>query len=178
VGTPDQGKFCIACGVALPSGAAFCSACGKPQALDATPQTGAPGGSSDAPAAPSQAEQFKAGCLGCLGILFVVFAGCMALVTFAPKPQPGQEDITADAVTAAQMAVPRYLKSPASAAFPSLLWDRAAWQIVRTSPTTARVSSYVDSQNAFGAMMRSRFTVDIHNSGGRWVASSVEIHPQ
>lgn len=50
--------------------------------------------------------------------------------------------------------VPNYLKSPASAVFPDVLGDD--WTVVRDSDYFY-VSSYVDSQNGFGATLRTNF---------------------
>lgn len=55
---------------------------------------------------------------------------------------------------AAQSDVSNYLKSPATAVFPDVLGDD--WTVVRDSDFFY-VSSYVDSQNGFGATLRTTF---------------------
>jgi len=70
-------------------------------------------------------------------------------------------ELVAFGVTMAQHCVSDHLKSPASAQFPGLFMHREDWSVGRVSADTVRVSSYVDSQNAFGAMIRSRFMVEV-----------------
>ena len=55
---------------------------------------------------------------------------------------------------AAKSDVPNYLKSPSTADFPNVLGDD--WIVVRDSDYFY-VKSYVDSQNSFGAMLRTNF---------------------
>lgn len=57
--------------------------------------------------------------------------------------------------TAAQMTVEDYLKSPKTAKYSYYDED---WEIVRTGKRV-KISSFVDSQNSFGATVRSDFTV-------------------
>ena len=57
--------------------------------------------------------------------------------------------------TAAQMTVEDYLKAPSTAKYSYYDED---WNIVRTG-NRVKISSFVDSQNSFGAMIRSNFTV-------------------
>lgn len=54
----------------------------------------------------------------------------------------------------AQSDVPNYLKSPSTAVFPDVLGDD--WTVVRDSDYFY-VKSYVDSQNGFGATLRTNF---------------------
>lgn len=54
----------------------------------------------------------------------------------------------------AQMQITRFLKSPSTAKFP------LHPTIDKISEERYKVSSYVDSQNGFGAMIRSTYTVD------------------
>ena len=61
-------------------------------------------------------------------------------------------------ITAAQMDVENSLKSPKSAGFPGAVLDADKWSISRDG-TTFTVTSYVDAQNSFGAMIRSNFQV-------------------
>jgi len=49
------------------------------------------------------------------------------------------------------------LKSPASAVFPSL----DEWNFSRPYDPIVEISSYVDAQNSFGALIRSDFTIQI-----------------
>ncbi|MHB0923160.1 MAG: hypothetical protein ACYC3H_04270 [Bellilinea sp.] len=49
------------------------------------------------------------------------------------------------------------LKSPATAEFPSI----GEWQFRRPHDSYVEISSYVDAQNSFGALIRSDFTIQI-----------------
>ncbi|REH54540.1 hypothetical protein C7448_10260 [Tenacibaculum gallaicum] len=60
------------------------------------------------------------------------------------------------AAYAAQKFVERQLKSPSTAKFPSLNKSK-----VEKSNNEYKISSYVDSQNGFGAMIRSNYTVKL-----------------
>lgn len=55
------------------------------------------------------------------------------------------------------------LKAPSTAEFPSRVFDSEDWT-VRRKDDVVTVSSYVDAQNSFGAMMRSNFVVQISYS--------------
>lgn len=52
------------------------------------------------------------------------------------------------------------LKTPSTAKFPSKIKDYKDWNISRYKDVLA-ISTYVDSQNSYGAMLRSYFTVQI-----------------
>lgn len=60
----------------------------------------------------------------------------------------------------AQMAVMNSLKSPKSADFPSC----SEKNLIREADGKITVSSYVDSQNSFGAMIRTPFQVMLHKT--------------
>lgn len=61
----------------------------------------------------------------------------------------------------AQMQLKNYLKSPSTAKFPSC----STFSITKSENETYTVNSYVDSQNGFGAMVRSNWTVKYHYLG-------------
>jgi hypothetical protein len=95
-----------------------------------------------------------AGVFGVLAVagvvmLWPVFSG---LQSPPPRPQPPALDEYKTA-TLCEAAVKDRLKSPASAAFPFGL----AAQAKVTGDRTYQIVSHVDSQNGFGAMLRSRF---------------------
>lgn len=64
--------------------------------------------------------------------------------------------IKIDAYFLCQEFVKKFLKSPASAKFPSYLSDINA-DAHSVGPDEYMVLSYVDSQNSFGAMIRTRY---------------------
>jgi len=85
-----------------------------------------------------------------------------------------KENYTKDDKIDAQMFVENrilgLLKSPSTAKFPSI-WK---WKMTKISGQTYRISSYVDAQNSFGAMIRTRFSgVAEQVSRGRWRLKSL-----
>ena len=70
----------------------------------------------------------------------------------------------------AQEFVKRALKAPSTAEFP--------WEPVRAGTDGTglyQVESYVDSQNSFGAMVRSEWMVNMRLSGDRWTLEKMRI---
>lgn len=100
------------------------------------------------------------GCLVMIGLL--VFAG-VAGQGMRKKPWH-KDDHSVDALLTSQKLVTAYLKAPASAKFPGAVWDNAIGH-VRRNGQTYRIDSYVDSQNAFGAMLRTRYSVTLTRTG-------------
>lgn len=78
-----------------------------------------------------------------------------------------------EAYVACTQAVKKLLVSPRSAKFPFL----GMGHIYKVQPDgkTAAVSAHVDSQNQFGAMIRTQFKCHMHYLGeGKWVVKNVE----
>jgi hypothetical protein len=72
----------------------------------------------------------------------------------------------------AQVAVLDHLKCPSTARF---LMDDTI--LPTGTPGEYKVMGHVDSQNSFGAMLRSSYAVTLHKAGvDHWVATSVDIH--
>lgn len=61
---------------------------------------------------------------------------------------------------AAQSYVEQGLKAPSTAKFPGTVLERDSWTVARHKNIVS-VASYVDSQNGFGAMIRSNFLVQM-----------------
>ncbi|QWX83618.1 hypothetical protein H0I23_14345 [Cellulophaga sp. HaHaR_3_176] len=61
---------------------------------------------------------------------------------------------------AAQKYVEQYLKSPSTAKFPSLFKS----EIKKIRPGSYIVTSYVDSQNGFGAIIRNNYIVELNQT--------------
>lgn len=66
-------------------------------------------------------------------------------------------------INRAEEQVKRGLKSPSSAEFPGTVLEIGEWNISRNKDVVT-VISYVDSQNGFGAMIRSKFAVQLSYS--------------
>ena len=72
--------------------------------------------------------------------------------------------------TEAQQFVKQGLKSPSTAEFPVLPYEASDLGGGRY-----RIVSYVDSQNSFGAMMRSNWSVLMRLEGERWILEKMVI---
>ncbi len=78
----------------------------------------------------------------------------------------------ANAYSAAQQFVTGHLKSPGSAKYPD--FDEEYVQL--TGNNTYSVSAYVDSQNSFGALIRTSWQTTVRNDGdGNWRCDGVSI---
>jgi Zn finger protein HypA/HybF involved in hydrogenase expression len=92
-------------------------------------------------------------------ILFIIISVSGNSNTPTENKKVGHDDI--EVCVEAQMQLKNYLKSPSTAKFPSC----SNFSIVKSDNETYTVSSYVDSQNGFGAMIRSDWTVKYHYLG-------------
>ena len=118
----------------------------------------------------------SAGCIGCLILIAaaVLFSQCN-------KPSPAQEQAnkSKDDAIGAWIAATDYIQtkllSPGSAKFPMLPPDGA---VETLSDNRWRIHSYVDSQNTFGALLRSNWSVEVtHPDPDHWVCSNPIITP-
>ncbi|KES23077.1 MULTISPECIES: zinc ribbon domain-containing protein [Pseudomonas] len=69
----------------------------------------------------------------------------------------------------------KQLKSPASAKFPYISDDGVS--VVKTADCQYQVVAFVDSQNSFGAVLRSTYSVNMESTrdGRRWTAKNLVI---
>lgn len=77
-----------------------------------------------------------------------------------------------DACFMSQKFVRQNLKAPSSAEFP--LWSEANCKATRSGDTW-KVRSYVDSQNSFGAMIRSDYGVEMRYHADRDIWTLLDI---
>lgn len=75
------------------------------------------------------------------------------------------------AYQACQEEVKRSLRSPASAVFPRL-GDGARISGDLSGTADVSISGYVDSQNSFGAMLRSSFHCTQYRKDGQWIVTA------
>jgi len=113
-------------------------------------------------------QQMTAGC-GCL--LFIVLAIVVGLAINHQSPEErqakGARDQALDAYFMAQEFVKANLKTPATAKFP--LYPNPGIGIIRQDDGGWLISGYVDSQNAFGALIRTKFICAIkEETEGKW----------
>jgi len=89
------------------------------------------------------------------------------------------QTIATQSIFWAQRAVKQKLKSPATAKFPGEILHRDEYQVQKLPDDVWRVRSWVDAQNSFGALIRSRWTAELKLSGdpftGNWQTVKVEI---
>lgn len=110
----------------------------------------------------SEALQWK-------GFLFVLVIGALMLFAhFAPESQP----TTVDAWLMAKQFVTDNLKSPATAQFPSYGKEN----VQALDGGDFQVAGYVDSQNGFGALLRTDWTCRLHYQGReKWLLRGLRI---
>lgn len=113
---------------------------------------------------PARLSDANANALGCL-LFLACLGGCVSCVMNLAKQTP-EEFAASDQSVAALMEAQRHirpmLKSPASAKWPSM-WgdDRPLGGVQKMPDGTYLVTSCVDSQNGFGAMVRTWFRVHL-----------------
>jgi hypothetical protein len=82
--------------------------------------------------------------------------------------EPSSEDRLRDAKRACQEKfIPPRLKAPATAKFSEVTATQ--------NGTSYAVAGQVDSQNAFGALVRAQFSCVMHPSGDQWVLDSASV---
>lgn len=157
--------FCPHCGAAVVGTMQFCTVCGKRVTEEAP-----------APVAAAPAPKPKSGNLGVivgavvvfvLGLLYVLNGGRFNTTTPAAPDAFGAYYMCKQFVT-------KSLKAPASAVFPS----STETQTERLSATQFRNHAYVDSQNGFGAMIRTQYTCTVTSTGGdNWRLDALTTDP-
>lgn len=106
---------------------------------------------------------------GVSGRMLIVFGVCVLIwLPFlfsgggnSPDPQPKEKDYSTMAYIQSKAYVKSALKSPTSADFPYM-----DYQMKDLGDNRFVVSSYVDSQNSFGVMIRSNWVVTVQYLGG------------
>jgi len=99
--------------------------------------------------------------------------GYFAFFTGTPSPERVSKPHELTAIelhVQAQQFVKQTLKAPTTAEFP---WDPVSAGTDGTG--LYQVESYVDSQNSFGAMVRSEWMVNMRLSGDRWTLEKMRI---
>lgn len=111
--------------------------------------------------------------------LFALTAGIVWIGVTTKSDKPAVETAARDSQCASDMAfvmsqnfVKRELRAPATAQFP--YQASAASEI---GECQFRIASYVDAQNAFGALIRSNYTVDMSFNAERktWSSSNMSL---
>ena len=159
--------FCARCGSNQDDEAVLCNQCGyimDREKYAKTPGTFVPE-RKNAPVADPPRKAAGAGCLlvlvvmACLYLFACngindIFPGINPTPTSAPTPTP---DPRYQVYGYAKEFVERALKAPSTAKYPSI----AEWKFGKTDKGYWAVTAYVDSENSFGAMMRSDFYIEM-----------------
>lgn len=119
----------------------------------------------DAPAEPQPSSNRWT--IGILIAVVAVVGICVARVNSDSKPSAADEERDAQRACEEQF-VPARLKAPATAKFSGVS--------VSGSGGTYAVTGSVDSQNSFGALIRSTFSCTVHSSGDKWVLDSAQVN--
>lgn len=99
---------------------------------------------------------------------FLVLALCVGGAYLAGRDTSTPEDLPRDAKRVCQEDfVPKRLKAPKTAEFSGVT--------VTESGGVYTVTGSVDSQNGFGALIRSSFTCKVRESGDNWVLDSASV---
>jgi len=102
------------------------------------------------------------------GVIAAIIAIAILLVWLSDDSDSAA-DLGGDAKRACQEDfIPTRLKAPATAEFSGVT--------VATAGETYTVTGSVDSQNSFGAQIRSSFTCVMHTSGDRWVLEAANVN--
>lgn len=103
-------------------------------------------------------------------VLFLIWKGCSGDDKVQEAVNKGDymadtSNMKLNAYTYAKEYVTSILKSPGSADFPTRSYEEAISHI-NTRDSTYYMSGYVDSQNSFGALMRTNFKLTLKYLGG------------
>lgn len=146
--TVEATKKCPDCLADIPKAAKKCSHCGKKQKMPVT--------------------KFQIGVIATL--FFIILVPALMGGGSGSTTPTEQVDITPSGLEAfiiSQNFVTQALKSPSTAEFPS---NEYKYNLV--GDKTHVVTSYVDSQNGFGAQIRSSWTASMTFNGGDWSETS------
>ncbi len=162
---PAPTKPCPNCGKPLPLNAIYCKYCEqrinvplKPETIDETLLE-----------KPGKTREYSFRISGTVIILILICVGLVVLYninrsqsTSAPKATPTMGPI--NAVNRCQGFVKEHLKAPATAKFQGI-FDIDLSRDVSRNGDKFIVSSYVDSQNSFGAMIRTHYVCTVRYLG-------------
>jgi len=135
-----ENKFCKHCGKEINDSAVLCDGCGAKQENKPPKET------EDKPKTNKKVVS---------SILSVIFA----LIIIVAISEPGHTN--KEAWTSAQIAVENNLKSPSNTKYP---WGYDEY-VTKINDDTFKVKAYVDSENSFGATVRTNFSCTVEFTG-------------
>ena len=157
---------CSNCGAENEEGYRFCGTCGTPlyvpMAVLAKPNSGIP----------SSKSHFGISVRAFLVLLIVI--GCSLIAIIAHVQVPPKTD-TSESVMAwikAKHFVTDNLKAPATAKFDDCPLQQC---VTPLGMNRYSVSSYVDAQNSFGALIRTRWVAVVREEGDMWYLESLKL---
>lgn len=101
-----------------------------------------------------------------VAIIPIAIAAILFIVIFLSK-SPAPDSTREDAIYASMELLKQKLKAPSTADFPSVSKARYSIEMINDE-TIYVVSSYVDAQNSFGAMIRTNYTIKMRKSGDKY----------
>lgn len=175
--TDDEKRFCPNLHP-NPPGQAFCGECGNPLMSQADAEIA---GKASASRATSAKSQQKAG-LGCL-LLFLLVAGGCGVLAVVGSSSDSSNSTTSDngqavsddrfgAFDVCKQFVRDRLRAPTTAKWRDPFGDQVFYSGDGAGPIA--VTASVDSQNGFGASLRSEYTCTVHREGDRWKLDSLD----
>lgn len=141
----NQTKTCPECKSDIPADAMYCARCGARQKKQYT----------------------KVQIISAIILFFGIIWLINSIGSFDVEQQTKTAPDEAEAYVIARNYVKLALKSPATADFP--LFDETS---INLGDGRFRSSSYVDSQNSFGATVRSNWTAVVKYNSGEWADST------
>lgn len=115
-----------------------------------------------------------------IAIVMVAGLGAVAFFTTGREPAETAAPVADDcdrisAFVASQTFVKREMKAPSSAEFPYISSEGVS--VAGRGDCRFTVTAYVDSENSFGAMLRTSYSMDVQyeRSDDRWLASDLQI---
>lgn len=130
---------------------------------------------------PTKKESTKAGIIVLVLILLLGY-GCNELLcnNEAPEPEPKKsfndqlDDLKGEAYYSSQDFLNKRLKSPASAQYQDYFENPEISKYIGDS--TFVINAYVDSQNSYGAMLRSNYTAKLKlTNDNRWELLDIKL---
>ncbi len=104
---------------------------------------------------------------GCVRYIIIVFVSVFLLLNIWQNLSSDKEKSISDmetmAVALSQHYMSQKLQSPGTASYP---WGGSRFDVI--DDNTCKVTSYVDSQNGFGAVVRTDYQVTLDYNGGDW----------
>ena len=113
-------------------------------------------------------QQWSIGCFAV--VLFVILCAFFSCRNYKPSPEAIADGDKYEAWYYAQQFAKMELSTPKSADFPSYHTDGVS--VTALGDDKFSVCGYVDAQNAFGAVVRSRFEAKISREGKKWYLDS------